>query len=86
MVDRARSCGLALQLETPVDRDPLGPLHDTRTGVYRVIPPFVRQIGVTDKASEFVASSAVDRHKQFEDYAPAGLLTYLDGEPQIMPA
>jgi uncharacterized protein (DUF2235 family) len=86
IVDRARSCGLAFDPEMQVDPDPLGRLHDSRRAFYRMIPPHIRQLGVIDKAHEFAASSAVERHKQLPDYAPEGLLTYLDGDHQIMPA
>jgi hypothetical protein len=86
MFDRARSCGLALLPEIPVAPDPLGPIRDSLTGVYRFIPRFDRRLGVTDRTVEYAASSAVDRHKQEQSYAPAGLVTYLDDAPQIMPA
>ena len=86
MFDRARSCGLVLKPEIPVAPDPLGQLNDSLTGVYRFIPRHDRRLGVTDRTVEFAASSAVDRHKQVKSYAPAGLVTYLDDAPQIMPA
>jgi uncharacterized protein (DUF2235 family) len=92
MVERARSCGLAFQPDSfadwrvDVEPDPLGELHKSRTGFYRMVPPFDRALGVTDRIHEYVASSAVERHKRLEEYAPAGLVTYLDGDPQIMPA
>jgi uncharacterized protein (DUF2235 family) len=86
MFDRARSCGLALKPEIPVAPDPLGKLNDSLTGIYRFIPRYDRRLGVTDRTVEYAASSAVDRHKQEQSYAPAGLVTYLDDAPQIMPA
>lgn len=69
---------------TAVHPDPLGDIHESRKGVYRMIPPFVRSLGGTDEAHEHVASSALKRHEEDSRYAPPGLVGYLDGEHRIM--
>ncbi|MEU2032627.1 DUF2235 domain-containing protein [Nocardia amamiensis] len=72
-------------VRTAVHPDPLGELHESRKGAYRMIPPFVRSLGVSDEAHEYVASSAVERRKEKQDYRPPALDAYLDGKPRIMP-
>jgi uncharacterized protein (DUF2235 family) len=68
----------------PVDPDPLGPLHDSRTSFFRLLRPWARPIGAGDAASESVASSAVTRSADGRaGYAPRGLLAYLDAGPRI---
>ncbi len=64
--------------------DALGQLHESRTGFYRLVPPFVRNLGVTDVSHEYVASSAVERHQQLQSYAPSGLVTYLGHADEVM--
>lgn len=69
---------------TAVTPNPLTPPQDSRRGIYRLIPPFIRRIGVTDAAHEFAASSAVELYHQMPWYRPAGLVSYLNGEPRIV--
>lgn len=86
MIDRARSCGL----EFTSDRAPLdpglalGPAHDSATGLYKLLPPVHRVLGRTDPAHEYVAATAVQRHRN-GGYAPRNLTTYLDGPHQELP-
>jgi uncharacterized protein (DUF2235 family) len=58
--------------------DPLGPLHDSRTGFYRLLPrrrrPLVDPQG---SAAAAAASSAVERRDKKPDYAPSNLEEYL---------
>lgn len=75
----------ALRVRTTVHPDPLGDLHESRKGAYRLIPPFVRSLGITDETHEYIASSAVERRKEKQDYQPPALIAYLDAEPRIMP-
>jgi uncharacterized protein (DUF2235 family) len=63
--------------------DPLGRLHESRKGFYRLFPPFIRNLGVTDAAHEYVASSAVIRHREMKAYASPALATYLDHSHQV---
>ena len=68
----------------PVDPDPLGPLHESRTWLFRFLRPSARPIGAEDAASESVASSAVTRHEDGRArYAPRQLVAYLAGRPRI---
>lgn len=100
LVDRARSCGLSFEPEAftqstagqpalfaraATDPDPLSRPHDSRRGVYRLIRPYLRPIGVTDAATEYAASTAVELYQRMPWYRPSGLTSYLDGEPRIMP-
>jgi uncharacterized protein (DUF2235 family) len=62
--------------------NPNGPLHASRTGCYRLLPPFVRPIGLTGR--EYVAAPAIARLQQTNGYAPANLLTHLRHTHQIM--
>ena len=66
---------------TYVQPDPLGRLHESRTGFYRLIPPYIRCIGVTNKAHEDVARTAIHRHQQMA-YSPPNLMEYLNGVQQ----
>lgn len=63
--------------------DALGQLHESRTGCYRLLPPLARSLGVTDHRHEYVASSAIERHRRMPAYAPPGLVTYLDRAHQV---
>ncbi|HEU4568586.1 MAG TPA: DUF2235 domain-containing protein [Marmoricola sp.] len=99
MADRARSCGLGFVedafddcvtshqgpagAEIAVRPDPAGPLHESRTGYYRLLPPLHRQIGKTDPAQEYAASSAVLRLEKDDGYAPDNLRAYLAGRHQV---
>jgi uncharacterized protein (DUF2235 family) len=80
MADRARSCGLTFddgRFGTDA-LNPMGKLHESRTMLYKLLPPFVRAIGAKDVAHESVASSAVKRHKTDSAYSPPGLAAYLN--------
>jgi uncharacterized protein (DUF2235 family) len=62
------------------DADPLGPLHDSRTSFYKLVPAFVRPFDRAPASCEWVSSSAVLRKEKMSDYKPDNLLAYLDGE------
>lgn len=79
MTDRARDCGLgfvddAFRGAAP---DALGPLHESRTGPWRMMRPCVRELGVKDPRCESVAPSALERNERMRDYRPANLLRWL---------
>lgn len=80
MADRARHCGLAFtDSPTPAPAEAaMDELHDSRTGLYRLLAPYERRIGVTDPDHEALASTADTRYDA-GGYAPPGLVTYLDG-------
>lgn len=69
---------------TIVDPNPLAAPQDSFRGFYRLIPPFVRRIGITDECHEYAASSAVDLYQRMPSYRPSGLVAYLDAGPRIM--
>jgi uncharacterized protein (DUF2235 family) len=77
MVDRARSCGLEFST-ADFGPEALGKLHDSRTGFYRLVRPYRREIGVVDREHETVDSSAVERHLRLPEYAPPNLVSYLE--------
>jgi hypothetical protein len=83
MVDRARSCGLAFgngAFDPLGARDAMGQAHESRTKFYKLLPPFIRPIGVKDAPHESAASSALERLKDHDSaYSPRGLVTYLNG-------
>lgn len=87
MVERARRCGLVFE---PDAFAPLGPdaalddLHNSRTFFYKLLRPFVRQLGVADDAHEYVSFKAVERNKLDPSYAPQNLLDYLRDRPQYL--
>lgn len=55
-----------------------GHVHEShKTLPFRLLPKFERRLGVTDGAHEYVASSAIQRHRDGRHYAPPGLAAYL---------
>lgn len=87
MKDRARHCGLAFRDDPANPLDPTlaaSPLHDSRTGAYRLLAPYERRLGVRDPANESAASTAVARHGM-NGYAPRGLGAYLAGPHRETP-
>jgi len=86
MVDRARSHGLAFEPGAfdDVQLDPLGPVHTSRTGFYKLVPRHVRRLGATSGGGEFAASSAVERHGMVAGYAP-NLGAYLAEGGAVLP-
>jgi len=86
MVQRAGECDLTFRPALPASQpDPMGVLHDSRTGLYRFMPPLHRPIGLLNPASEYAASTALERREQDPSYRPPGLEAYLQTDPQIMP-
>lgn len=99
MADRARAFGLSLTPSAfeakggwgvpgsglPAVRPaPLGPLHESRTRMYRMLRPYRRPIGVKDPEHEYVASTAMDRRCQQSTYRSPTLERYLAAEPRTM--
>ncbi|MGH3901914.1 MAG: DUF2235 domain-containing protein [Pseudonocardiaceae bacterium] len=66
-----------------VGPDAFGLLHESRKGFYRLLQPFIRELGATD-CHEYVASSAVERHQRIKAYAPPGLVKYLGRDHKVM--
>ncbi|OXM69899.1 DUF2235 domain-containing protein [Amycolatopsis vastitatis] len=81
MTDRAHHCGLAFEPDVFAGLypgNPLGALHDSLNGFFRLFGRVVRSIGTVDPQSEFAASTAVCRHEhQPPPYRPDNLVAYL---------
>jgi uncharacterized protein (DUF2235 family) len=94
MMNAARSCGLAMDDAVnsayPLPIDPLAPKHDSRRGLYNLLPGGDRTIGLTadpadptgkkqiPDATQSVHESAISRWDQDPSYRPDGLKEYLD--------
>jgi uncharacterized protein (DUF2235 family) len=99
MAERARAQGLVLvdgafevgttgdqeSAVAPFDPNPDGTLHNSRTGVYRLLPEYVRPIGETSPATEYASSTAIERMTSDPGYDPVNLDAYLAGSHQVMP-
>ncbi len=69
----------------PFAPDPLGRLHDSRTGLFRLLPAAARTVGAEATAHEYVASSAIERMAADPTYAPVNLTRALSGLHEVMP-
>lgn len=78
MTDRARSCGLEFRPGAfqAADSDPLGTLHESRRGLFRLVPSHTRPLAHVDREHESVSPSAVDRYLRDPAYAPPNLVAY----------
>jgi uncharacterized protein (DUF2235 family) len=92
MVERARSCGLEFKPDHFVTRDPpddarrhvgeeiapdpLGQIHESRTGFYKLFPRYERPLKADGSA---VAPSATRRWDERSDYRPKNLEEYRAG-------
>jgi uncharacterized protein (DUF2235 family) len=91
MVDRAAECGLVFAPDAfvpgpptgragadrlPVHPDPLGELHQSRTGFYRLLRPAARTIGAVARGYERVSGTADQRWDADPRYRPPGLAAY----------
>jgi hypothetical protein len=56
--------------------DPLGELHRSRTGFYRLLRPGVRAIGAAARGYERVSGTAEQRWDADPRYRPPGLAAY----------
>lgn len=85
MADRARDCGLAFVKDAFRDAAPdaFGPLHPSRTGMWRLLHPHLRQLGGKDPRCEYLASSALERSEKLPEYLPSNLAQYLAGQENI---
>lgn len=74
-----------MAVRTSVHPDPQQLPNNSRTGFYRLIPPYIRPIGCTDPDRESIASTAVDLHNQRPVYAPDNLIAYVNGPHNTTP-
>lgn len=63
---------------TRVMPDPHGRLHDSRTGLYRLIRPFDRSPDLSAGSSQDVSPTVVQRHLRDRRYAPVNFIDYID--------
>ena len=70
--------------DEPFQPDPFGTLHDSRTGLYRFLPPAPRVLGAEPRSREFVASSAIERTAGDPASMPANLRDAVDGGIEVM--
>ena len=82
MMDKARSCGLALDISAAgddIEPNPAGTLYDSRTGVYKYIFSHERSLGRANSNSEAVHPSAVERFRsETPVYQPRNLRQYMN--------
>ncbi|WP_245827719.1 T6SS phospholipase effector Tle1-like catalytic domain-containing protein [Sinomonas mesophila] len=69
-------CGLAFKGFPSTHPNPLGPLTESQTGFWCVLPPYPRPIGAADH--ERIASTALRRYEMDDDYSPSNLIAHLD--------
>jgi len=97
MVGKARGCGLAFDPEAlelnRLDLDPLARIHDSKTGLYNLVPEYDRAIGVatidkkqTDQldATQALHPSVLARWDADRQYRPESLKRYFEriGDPR----
>lgn len=64
--------------EFTANPDPLGPLHESRKGIYRLAKPYYRPIGVKPGGNESISAAATERHDAASaHYDPENLAAYL---------
>jgi len=84
----ARRSGVAAedvrQLGKVVAPDPLGHLHESRVGLYRLLPRYVRSIGTVDAEHEYAAAPAIARQRT-ADYESPNLADYVRNGARVMP-
>lgn len=100
MANEAQACGLAFKADAfsattaggssgnvlmPFDPKPLGRLHNSRKGPYRLVPPALRTLGGEPTGNESVASTAIERSSGDPSYAPRNLRDFLNIAHKITP-
>jgi uncharacterized protein (DUF2235 family) len=104
MAENARACGLAFRRDRLVRRkeadrlqrragvevapDPAGPLHDSRTRFYKLLPAHDRRLcgdGGADVDGGSLASSAKERHDGDGAYRPPGLPEWVAAGRDVTP-
>jgi uncharacterized protein (DUF2235 family) len=86
LVEKARVCGLGIGA-IPASPDPLGPIVESRTGFYRLIPRYHRPIGdpaVVQRTRESLHPSVALRYRAVP-YRPRNLEAYYDRNPAERP-
>ena len=87
IVGRAQSCGLAFRPEAgqagPADghHPYMASIQESRTGLWKMLPAYIRPIGANVRTHEVVAETALMRHGMDPDYRPPNLVKYLQDHP-----
>ena len=87
LVERARACGLGVG-EIAVKPDPLAPVRESRTGLYRLIPKYHRPIAdpaVVRRTRETIHASVARRYQEDPAYRPPNLEAYYARNPAERP-
>jgi len=86
MAEKAAAAGLALG---PIRAfpDPTAPLTESRTGVYRALPPYARPLGVpgVPPSCESLHPSVIERYRKDAGYRPANLDDFFLRNPAQRP-
>jgi uncharacterized protein (DUF2235 family) len=86
LVQSARACGLGVGA-IATSPDPLGPIVESRTGFYRLIPKYYRPIAdpaVAQRTRERLHRSVAERYRAAR-YRPPNLEAYYDRNPSERP-
>ena len=88
MKNKAERCGLAFNenyVEANIYPNVSGVLRDSKTGMYRLIPEYLRPIGAVKEGSEAAHRSAVERMERRGKpvYKPRNLVRYLDAGGRV---
>ncbi len=82
MMEKAESCGLAFDkefLNEFIKPNPLGPLHNSMSWIYKLFGPFNRILGRSPGETEAVHQGVIDRWEHDpSSYRPNNLAEYLD--------
>jgi len=89
ILGKAAGCGLALNedyVRSRIHPNPEGELRDSRAGIYRLIPAYLRPIGAVRDGAEAVHRSAVERMKRSggASYRPQSLVEYLNSGGRVI--
>ena len=88
MKNKAERCGLAFNedyVKANIYPNVSGVLRDSKTGMYRLIPEYLRPIGAVKEGSEAAHQSAVERMERRGKpvYKPRNLVRYLDAGGRV---
>jgi uncharacterized protein (DUF2235 family) len=80
LMRKAEGCGLAFSsryVQEFIRPAPLGPLHDSMRGLYRLTVAKIREIGSPKQTSQAVFAGALQRYNDDRWYRPKNLVAYL---------
>lgn len=83
--DDPTSADPVLGAYTTVSPDAFCELNVSRKGLFKIFPGYNRPFSQGLEGTEYLSSTAEDRHEKDAKYAPRGLVDYLKGSPRFMP-